>query len=231
MHGTRPCRDASSASIVCADTAAMRRRIADALAERELQISLLELDDPPSSSAELEDIDAEAIVVLVCDVDLPREMATPAPPAPRAARAGDRRRLADRDRHRRAPRPRRRRRRDRLRARTRVDPGGRRQRRRQRPVGRAPQAARQRRAPGLLPPRAPGPHLRLARASPTPRSPSELFLSESTIKSHLSSAFAKFGVRSRKEAAALFLELEQTDGALPTSRSDSRRRALKRATT
>lgn len=37
-----------------------------------------------------------------------------------------------------------------------------------------------------------------------------LFLSESTIKSHLSSAFAKFGVRSRREAAALFIELEQT---------------------
>ena len=40
----------------------------------------------------------------------------------------------------------------------------------------------------------------------------QLFLSESTIKSHLSSAFAKFGVRSRREAAALFLELEQTSG-------------------
>jgi DNA-binding NarL/FixJ family response regulator len=37
-----------------------------------------------------------------------------------------------------------------------------------------------------------------------------LFLSESTVKSHLSSAFAKFGVRSRREAAALFLELERT---------------------
>lgn len=37
-----------------------------------------------------------------------------------------------------------------------------------------------------------------------------LFLSESTIKSHLSSAFAKFGVRSRREAAALFIELEQS---------------------
>jgi DNA-binding CsgD family transcriptional regulator len=35
----------------------------------------------------------------------------------------------------------------------------------------------------------------------------ELFLSESTVKSHLSSAFAKFGVSSRREAAALFLEL------------------------
>jgi DNA-binding NarL/FixJ family response regulator len=38
----------------------------------------------------------------------------------------------------------------------------------------------------------------------------ELFLSESTIKSHLASAFAKFGVRSRREAAALFLEFDQT---------------------
>lgn len=38
----------------------------------------------------------------------------------------------------------------------------------------------------------------------------QLFLSESTIKSHLSSAFAKLGVRSRKEAAALFLELQAT---------------------
>jgi DNA-binding NarL/FixJ family response regulator len=37
----------------------------------------------------------------------------------------------------------------------------------------------------------------------------ELFLSESTVKSHLSSAFTKFGVRSRREAAALFLELDQ----------------------
>lgn len=41
----------------------------------------------------------------------------------------------------------------------------------------------------------------------------ELFLSESTIKSHLSSAFAKFGVRSRREAAALFIELEQPSAA------------------
>jgi two-component system NarL family response regulator len=38
----------------------------------------------------------------------------------------------------------------------------------------------------------------------------QLFLSESTVKSHLSSAFAKFGVRSRREAAALFLEFDQT---------------------
>jgi DNA-binding NarL/FixJ family response regulator len=43
----------------------------------------------------------------------------------------------------------------------------------------------------------------------------QLFLSESTIKSHLSSAFAKFGVRSRREAAALFLELESVTPGLP----------------
>jgi DNA-binding NarL/FixJ family response regulator len=43
-----------------------------------------------------------------------------------------------------------------------------------------------------------------------------LFLSESTIKSHLSSAFAKFGVRSRKEAAALFLELQAATNGVPS---------------
>lgn len=48
-----------------------------------------------------------------------------------------------------------------------------------------------------------------------------LFLSESTIKSHLSSAFAKFGVRSRREAAALFLELERTtNGGSPGDRPE-----------
>ena len=37
-----------------------------------------------------------------------------------------------------------------------------------------------------------------------------LFLAESTIKSHLASIFTKFGVRSRKEVAAAFADLEQT---------------------
>ena len=36
-----------------------------------------------------------------------------------------------------------------------------------------------------------------------------LFLSESTVKSHLSSAFRKLGVRSRKEAAALVLDPDE----------------------
>ena len=37
----------------------------------------------------------------------------------------------------------------------------------------------------------------------------ELFLAESTVKSHLSSAFAKLGVSSRSEAAALILDPER----------------------
>ncbi len=41
----------------------------------------------------------------------------------------------------------------------------------------------------------------------------ELYLSESTIKSHLSSAFAKFGASSRREAAALFREFEPAEQA------------------
>jgi DNA-binding NarL/FixJ family response regulator len=36
---------------------------------------------------------------------------------------------------------------------------------------------------------------------------SRLFLAESTIKSHLASVFAKFGVHSRREAAAVFVDL------------------------
>lgn len=39
-----------------------------------------------------------------------------------------------------------------------------------------------------------------------------LYLAESTIKSHLSSIFTKFGVRSRKEVAAAFLETDVASG-------------------
>lgn len=45
-----------------------------------------------------------------------------------------------------------------------------------------------------------------------------LFLAESTIKSHLASIFTKFGVRSRKEVVAAFVDLEQA--SLMTSRSN-----------
>ena len=41
----------------------------------------------------------------------------------------------------------------------------------------------------------------------------KLFLAESTVKSHLSSAFAKLGVRSRKDAAALILDPNGSLGA------------------
>jgi DNA-binding NarL/FixJ family response regulator len=37
----------------------------------------------------------------------------------------------------------------------------------------------------------------------------QLFLAESTVKSHLSSAFGKLGVRSRNEAASLILDPER----------------------
>lgn len=40
-----------------------------------------------------------------------------------------------------------------------------------------------------------------------------LYLAESTIKSHLSSIFTKFGVRSRKEVAAAFADAEPAPGA------------------
>lgn len=44
-----------------------------------------------------------------------------------------------------------------------------------------------------------------------------LYLAESTVKSHLASVFTKFGVHSRKEAAAVFADLERAPAAMPTT--------------
>ena len=47
----------------------------------------------------------------------------------------------------------------------------------------------------------------------------ELFVAESTVKTHLSSAFDKLDARSRAEAAALILDPEEGYGARRSSRS------------
>ena len=146
----------------------MRRRIAYAMTEHELQVSLTEMDDPQQlaeARGHRRRLDRR---LRLRRRPAPRDGGA-APPAPRAARA---RRSSPSRRRRPGPacaaaldagadaivfEPR-----------ARVDPGGRGPRRRQRPVGGPAQAARQRRAAGLLPPRAPGARLRLARADQRP---------------------------------------------------------------
>ncbi len=44
-----------------------------------------------------------------------------------------------------------------------------------------------------------------------------LYLAESTVKSHLASVFTKFGVHSRKEAAAVFVDLALAPAGAPTA--------------
>jgi DNA-binding NarL/FixJ family response regulator len=48
----------------------------------------------------------------------------------------------------------------------------------------------------------------------------QLFLAESTVKSHLSTAFQKLGVRSRKEAAAVLMDPEEGLEAVLTIESE-----------
>jgi DNA-binding NarL/FixJ family response regulator len=199
------------AVIVCADSAAMRRRISYALSEHELNAGLSELDDPELLGKL--DLDEKSIVVLACDVDQPREMAAlrrlrrelrePAIVAisPRSTGTGVRRALdagADGvvfDSELEAT----------LAVAVRAVASGQSvvPRKLRASVERPAFSHRERQVLSFV-----------SRGFTNAQIAEQLFLSESTIKSHLSSAFAKFGVRSRKEAAALFLELEQTAGAL-----------------
>ena len=195
--------------ILCADSSAMRRRIVYALSEHDLQLSLTEMDDP-RRLCELE-IDEDSIVVLACDVDLPREMAAlrrlrrelrdPAVLAvsPMATGTGVRRALdagadgvvfeSELD--------------STLAVAVRAVASGQSvvPRKLRASVERPAFSHRERQVLSFV-----------SRGLTNAQIAEQLFLSESTIKSHLSSAFSKFGVRSRKEAAALFLELEQTKG-------------------
>jgi DNA-binding NarL/FixJ family response regulator len=206
-----PGRKTGLSVILCADSSAMRRRMAYALAEHELQASLTELDDP-SRLGEL-DVDDEAIIVFACNVDLPREMAALrrlrrelreqaiVAVSSRATGTGVRRALdagADGvvfDSELEAT----------LAVAVRAVASGQSvvPRNLRASVERPAFSHRERQVLSFV-----------SRGLTNAQIAEQLFLSESTIKSHLSSAFAKFGVRSRKEAAALFLELEQTTAAL-----------------
>jgi DNA-binding NarL/FixJ family response regulator len=199
------------AVVVCADSAATRRRISYALSEHELNAGLSELDDPELLGKL--DLDEESIVVLACDVDQPREMAAlrrlrkelrePAIVAisPRSTGTGVRRALdagADGivfDSELEAT----------LAVAVRAVASGQSvvPRKLRASVERPAFSHRERQVLSFV-----------SRGFTNAQIAEQLFLSESTIKSHLSSAFAKFGVRSRKEAAALFLELEQAANAL-----------------
>lgn len=206
-----PPRSANLCVIVCADSAAMRRRISYALSEHELAADLSELDDPELLGKL--DLEEDTIVVLACEVDQPREMAAlrrlrrelrePAIVAisPRSTGTGVRRALDagadgvvfDSELE------------STLAVAVRAVASGQSvvPRKLRASVERPAFSHRERQVLSFV-----------SRGFTNAQIADQLFLSESTIKSHLSSAFAKFGVRSRKEAAALFLELEQTAGAL-----------------
>ncbi len=203
--------------VVGAEAPDTRRRIATTLEERDPDSPLLLIDTP----AELEELklDAKAIVVLVCDVDRPRQMATlrrlrrevPGPAivavSPSATGTGVRRALdagADAIVF------------DSLLESTlavTVSAVGSGQsvvpREMRASVERPSFSHRERQVLTFV-----------SQGLTNAQIADELFLSESTIKSHLSSAFAKFGVRSRREAAALFLELEPTRAAPPGEEQD-----------
>jgi DNA-binding NarL/FixJ family response regulator len=205
-----PAADAELCVILCADSSAMRRRIVYALTEHDLQVSLTEMDDP-QRLCELDDVDEDSIVVFACDVDLPREMAAlrrlrrelrdPAVLAVstmatgtgvrRALDAGADGGVFESELE------------STLAVAVRAVASGQSvvPRKLRASVERPAFSHRERQVLSFV-----------SRGLTNAQIAEQLFLSESTIKSHLSSAFSKFGVRSRKEAAALFLELEQTNG-------------------
>jgi DNA-binding NarL/FixJ family response regulator len=198
--------------VLCADSSAMRRRIAYSLTEHDLQVSLTEIDDP-QQLCEAEEINADAIVVFACNIDQPREMAALrrvrrglreqaiVAVSPISTGTGVRRALdagadgivfeSELE--------------STLAVAVRAVASGQSvvPRKLRASVERPAFSHRERQVLSFV-----------SRGLTNAQIAEKLFLSESTIKSHLSSAFSKFGVRSRKEAAALFLELEQSSTAL-----------------
>jgi DNA-binding NarL/FixJ family response regulator len=212
-----------------ADAPAMRSRIAIALGERDLETSLVELEGV-RQLFELEGIEDSAIVVLVCDVDQPREMASlrrlrremrePGIIAisPMATGTGVRRALdAGADAIVFEPELE-----STLAVAVSAVASGQSvvPRKLRASVERPAFSHRERQVLAFV-----------SRGLTNAQIAEKLFLSESTIKSHLSSAFSKFGVRSRKEAASLFIELEQTTGIPPVAPEPNFNGALKGATT
>jgi DNA-binding NarL/FixJ family response regulator len=214
---TRP-RDNELCVYFSADTPLMRSRIAIALGDRDLDTSLIEVGTPEALFG-LEDVDPSAILAIVCDVDVPREMArlrrlrrelreqaivaispmTTGTGVRRALDAGADAVVFDPE----------------LESTLAVAVSA-------VASGERPSFSHRERQVLTF----------VSRGLTNAQIAEKLFLSESTIKSHLSSAFAKFGVRSRKEAAALFIELEQTSGApLVDSAPELDQGALKGATT
>lgn len=188
--------------VVCAQSADTHRRIEEALAEQDLPIR--ECVDDPAEVAALE-LDTTMIVVLVCDVDRPREMAalrrlrrdSPDPAivviSPPATGTGVRRVLdAGADALVFEPEL------ERTLATT------------VRAVSIGQSAIPRKFLASVEKPvlsHREGEVLALVRSGLTNAEIAErLFLAESTIKSHLSSIFTKFGVRSRKEVAAAFAD-------------------------
>lgn len=205
-----------STVVVCADKADLRRRIAAALVNQSLSVAA-EVDEP-AALAEL-DLDAAAIVVLTCDVDGAREMAalrrlTREAPKPavvvisapatgtgvrRALDAGADALVFEPELELTLPTT--------VRA---VAIG-------QSVVPREFRASVER--PVLS--HRENQVLSLVRSGLTNAEIAErLFLAESTIKSHLSSIFTKFGVRSRKEVAAAFADSEPVGEAEPAPENE-----------